>query len=317
MTLKVIFAGTPEFAKGILSQMIHSSFQPMAVYTQPDRPSGRGQSMKASPVKELALLHQIPVFQPVNFRDEFERQRLRDFHADIMVVTAYGLLLPKSVLEIFPYGAINIHPSLLPRWRGATPIQSALLAGDEQTGVTIMQMIAKMDAGPILLKKSTAIEKHETSGQLHQRLMNLGGEALLTVLNSIPSPGLQPLPQDEALSTHTYKIQKSDAQINWQNPAIKIEQMIRAFNPWPVAFTYFGGKDLRIFKADAFAKETSLAPGALVEIHKDYLHVATGSGLLRIWQVQLPGKQPISAADFINSQRKNLILGKTLFEEKR
>lgn len=309
--LKIIFAGTPDYAAGILSMLLQAHQQVVAVYTQPDRPAGRGQLTKASPVKALALAHQIPCFQPVKW-DEFEQQRVKDFNADVMVVTAYGMLLPKTILEIFPYGAINVHPSLLPRWRGATPIQSAILAGDAATGVSIMQMTPKMDAGPVLLQKTITIQPGETSGQLHDRLMTLGGEALLEIL-TIPPSAWQSKSQDETLLTYSKKIQKSDARINWQFSARQISQMIRAFNPWPVAVTDFKGDDLRIWQGEPLPERSTAPPGLLVAIHKDHFDVATGEGVLQVWKVQFPGKQPAWVKDFINAQGKYLIPGVTCF----
>jgi methionyl-tRNA formyltransferase len=313
--IRVVFAGTPEYAEGILQRLLDSTYPVVAVYTQPDRPSGRGQQMKAPPVKALALQRQIPVDQPENFQDETVLQTLRDLQADIMVVTAYGLILPKSVLAIFPHGAINIHPSLLPRWRGATPIQSALLAGDEHTGVTIMQMTAKMDAGPILYQDSLHIQQDENSQQLHQRLMALGSEALIKTLDLIALEKLHPILQDDTAATYTHKIRKEDAKMDWRNPASKLAQMVRAFNPSPVAFTGFQGNILRIWQADSIPDESVFPPGTLLEVHKNYLAVATGSGILRLKTLQLPGKQPISAANFINAQAKNLVPGKTRFDK--
>ncbi len=310
-SLKIIFAGTPEYAAGILSTLLQAHQQVVAVYTQPDRPAGRGQLPKASLVKTLALAHQIPCFQPAKW-DESEQQRLKDFDADIMVVTAYGMLLPKTILDMFPYGALNVHPSLLPRWRGATPIQSAILAQDTETGVSIMQMTPKMDAGPVLFQETVAIQSGETSGQLHDRLMKLGGAALLKVLTVSPT-AWQPKSQDETLVTYSKKIQKNNAHIDWRLSARQIAAIISAFNPWPVAFTDFKDNDLRIWQGTSLAEITQSPPGTLVAIHKDHLDIATGAGVLQIWQIQLPGKKPTSAKDFINAQRKDLIPGVTQF----
>lgn len=314
MVLKIIFCGTPEFAVPGLQALIHSPHEILAVYTQPDRPAGRGQQLTATPVKTLALAHHIPVYQPENLREVSEQQTLRDFAPDLMVVVAYGLLLPKNVLAIPRLGAINIHPSLLPRWRGATPIQSVILAGDECTGVSIIQLTSRMDAGPILYQVAYPLTQQETSGQLHDQLATLGAQALLTTLNLLTDNGWQGQPQDEQHATYTQKIAKSDAQIHWQKPAVELARAVRAYHPWPVAFTYFQDKILRIWQAQALPGNSKMTPGTVVNIENSGLDIVTGNGLLRLQEVQLPGGRPIAVRDFIHGQQRNLQKGVTCFK---
>ncbi len=314
MALKIIFCGTPEFAAPSLEALLNSRHQVIAVYTQPDRPAGRGQRLTASPVKQLALNHHLPVYQPESLRDMPEQQKLRDLQADLMVVVAYGLLLPKAVLEIPRYGAVNVHPSLLPRWRGSTPIQSTILTGDEITGVSIIQLTPRMDAGPILLQTPYPLNGKETSGQLHDVLAAQGAQTLLTSLELLAANTLRGISQDEQLATYTRKISKNDAQIDWRLPAAELERSVRAYHPWPVAFTHHEGKILRIWQAEARPDNPQWPPGTVAGIEKAGVDIATGEGCLRLLQVQWPGGKPVSVADFIRGQAQHWRAGITRLE---
>ncbi len=317
MKLKIVFCGTPEFAVPSLQALLNSRHQLTAVYTQPDRPAGRGQRLTASPIKELALANQLAIYQPETLKNPVEVQQLQNLAPDLLVVVAYGLLLPKSVLAIPRYGAINVHPSLLPRWRGSTPIQSAILAGDTSTGVSIIQLTPRMDAGPILFQTHYPLNFQETSGQLHDALAEQGAQALLATLDLLTVQGWQGTPQDENQATYTQKISKSDAQIDWQRPADELARMIRAYNPWPVTFTHFQENILRIWEAVALpaTEEKGYPPGNLVKADPAGIDIATGKGLLRLLTVQLAGGRSISVADFIRGHRQHLQVGITHFRE--
>jgi methionyl-tRNA formyltransferase len=298
--MRIVFAGTPAFAVPSLEALLASDYQVVAVYTQPDRPAGRGQRLKPCPIKEVALSHGLYVLQPTTLRTEQAIEEFSRLKPDLLVVVAYGLILPKSLLEIPPLGAINVHASLLPRWRGAAPIQRAILAGDRETGVTIMQMVEQLDAGPMLLQRSVPILPDETAGDLADRLARLGAEALLEALAAIDAGTLEPKPQDESQVTYAGKIAKEEARIDWSQPAWQLERMVRAFNPWPVAFTHFGDTLLRIWCAEAVDRPSQAAPGTIVSAKKN-LEVATGDGCLRLLKVQLAGGRPMAAKDFLNA----------------
>lgn len=300
--MKIVFAGTPHFAVPSLEALIASGQQVAAVYTQPDRPAGRGRKLQFSPVKRVALDHRIPVYQPHTLRNnEEELERLASLAPDLLVVAAYGLILPADLLQIPLLGAFNVHASLLPRWRGAAPIQRAILAGDRETGVTIMQVVEKLDAGPMLLKKSTAIGPRETAGELLERVAELGAQALLETLSLLASDSITPEPQDESQVSYAEKVRKEEARLDWTLPAVQLERQVRAFNPWPVAFTQWQGRVLRIWRAELAAESSSAEPGTVVNA-KRQLEVATGSGLLRLLELQLPGAKRLSAQDFLNAQ---------------
>lgn len=305
MALKVIFAGTPEFAARHLKALIDSQHhQVVAVYSQPDRPAGRGRKLTASPVKAVALEAGLPVYQPTSFKEPGALEQLAALEADIMVVVAYGLLLPQSVLDTPRLGCINVHASLLPRWRGAAPIHRALLAGDERTGVTIMQMDKGLDTGDMLLKAECTIEQSDTSASLHDKLIELGCPALVEALNGLEVGTLKPERQDDALATYAHKLVKTEGEIDWQQSATAIHRQIRGLTPWPGAYTEWQGQTVRIHQAKALAATSPKTPGSLVALKPEGIEVATGDGLLSIEQLQLPGKKAMPAADVLNARRQ-------------
>lgn len=296
--LKIIFAGTPDFAAVALAGLIDSKHEVVAVYTQPDRPAGRGRKLKPGPVKKLALDHNIPVEQPTSLKSTEEHDKLASWQADIMVVAAYGLLLPEAVLAIPPLGCLNIHASLLPRWRGAAPIQRAILAGDEETGITIMQMDKGLDTGAMLLKKSCPITEDDNAQILHDRLAILGNEAILESLTNLA--GLKPEQQAADQATYAKKLDKSEAVIDWSRSAIELDRQVRAFNPWPVAQTRLDDKIIRVWQAAPLSVESDQAPGTIVQSNKKGFDIVCGKGQLRLLVAQLPGGKPLSAADLLN-----------------
>lgn len=298
--LRIIYAGTPDFAVPALQELIKSSHQVIAVYTQPDRPAGRGRKLKYGPTKEIAIDENIEVQQPLSFKDTESKETFAKYQCDVMIVAAYGLILPQDILDIPKYGCLNIHGSLLPKWRGAAPIHRAIQEGDTQTGVTIMQMAAGLDTGDMLFKKSCPITSEDTSQTIHDRLANDGASALLDVLESIHN--LKPEIQDDKLACYAQKLNKSEAKIDWYKSAIEIDRTIRAFNPWPVAFTLFDEKPLRIFMSKVLDKTTDKTPGMVIAETKNGIEVATGEGVLTFSRLQLPGKKAINTSDFLNGR---------------
>ena len=302
--MKIIFAGTPEFAVPSLQTLLDSNHEVCAIYTQPDRPAGRGQQLHISPVKALALTHSIPVFQPLSFKTDEDLEQLLSFNADLMVVVAYGMILTQAALGAPKLGCINVHGSLLPRWRGAAPIQRALIAGDAKTGVTIMQIVRKLDAGDMLHKEEYTIANNDTASMLHDTLATLGAIGLAKVLTQIDSGVIQAEPQDESLVTYAEKLTKSEAVIDWQQSAHEIALKVRGLNAWPVAQTHYQDKVLRIW--DSVALETSaqepstLSPGTVCCANKT-MDVVTGKGILRLLEIQLPGGKRMNTQAFLNA----------------
>jgi methionyl-tRNA formyltransferase len=294
--VRIIFAGTPEFAVPSLQMLLASKHEVCAVYTQPDRPAGRGRKMQPSPVKELALSAGIPVFQPLSLKPEGDLQQLRDLNPDLMIVVAYGMILPQAALDIPKLGCLNVHGSLLPRWRGAAPIQRAVMVGDEKTGVTIMRIIHKLDAGDMLHKEECTINAHDTSGDLYEKLAALGALGLGKVLAQVESGTDKAEVQDETLVTYAEKLSKSEAELDWTQSAEQLDGIVRGLNPWPVAQTLYNGQVLRIWQAEALASDIKADPGTAICTNKT-LDVVTGDGLLRLHEVQLPGgkRMPIQA----------------------
>ncbi len=302
MALKIIFAGTPEFAAVALRQLLASDHRVVAVYTQPDRPAGRGRHLTASAVKTVALAAQIPVYQPLKLKQApAEWAQLQALEADLMVVAAYGLILPPEVLAIPRYGCLNIHASLLPRWRGAAPIQRAILAGDTETGVTMMQMDAGLDTGAMLLRGSLPIQAGESAAELHDRLAQLGGELLLETLTQLEQGQLQPEPQHEPDATYAAKLSKAEADLDWSQPATQLARQVAALNNWPVAQSRWQGEVVRIWRAEPLELNHHAAVGQILTADRHGITVACGSGGLRITELQLPGRKPVAAADFIRS----------------
>lgn len=307
--LKIIFAGTPEFAAQSFSALLQSHHQIIAVYTQPDRPAGRGQKLTASPVKALALAHHLPIFQPQTLRDDGVQAELQRLAADVMVVAAYGLILPLSILAAPRLGCLNIHASLLPRWRGAAPIQRAILTGDKKTGITIMQMDAGLDTGAMLYQQACDILPTDTSQTLQDKLAQLGSESILTVLDLLETGQLKPEVQDDSAKKYAEKIQKSEARIDWSVSAAEIQRKIRAFNPWPVAYAYWGDEVVRIWAAEVID-----VGGNRPQQGGDTIDVAAGDGnILRIQQLQFPGGRVLSAKEVLNARRDEFRAGKKVF----
>lgn len=310
--LKVVFAGTPEFGLPCLEAIQASKHHLLAVYTQPDRPAGRGRKLQASPIKQWALTQELPVYQPLNFKAEEDRETLAALKPDVVVVIAYGLLLPQSVLDIPKYACINVHASLLPRWRGASPIQQAILHGDPQSGVTIMQMDAGLDTGNMLNRASCEIGKHDSAGDLHDQLAKISAAPLIETLDQIEKYLAEGQKQDDAQATYAPKISKAQAKIDWQKPAIEIDRQIRAFSPWPIAYTEVDGTTLRIHQAKVLMTESNHPAGTIIDIQRNHLVVATTKQALAIEKLQFPGSKVITVSDWINAGQPHLTLNMIL-----
>jgi len=315
--LKIIFAGTPEFASQALAALLKTDHQVIAVYTQPDRPAGRGRKLTPSPVKQLAEQQHIAVYQPDSFMDNADVAHFQQLQADLMVVAAYGLLLPKKILEAPRLGCLNIHASLLPRWRGAAPIQRAILAGDKETGITIMQMDEGLDTGDMLLKKSCQIEHDDTAVSLHDRLTELGAESIVEALHQLDSLTAEKQNNDKA--TYAKKLHKEEAFIDWSESVESIERKIRAFNSWPVAQTKINDQTLRIWQAEVFQSAKSINrneitnnPGTIIATEKSGIDIACGQGVLRILKIQPAGSKPMDISSFLNGRADLLKVGSRL-----
>lgn len=295
--MKLIFAGTPEFAVPALEALIRAGHELVLVLTQPDRPAGRGMKLTPSPVKIAALAHGIPVFQPLTLKAAEAQARIAQAEADAMIVAAYGLIIPQAVLQMPRYGCYNIHASLLPRWRGAAPIQRAILAGDSETGVTIMEVVPALDAGAMILKGRVPITARDTAQSLHDTLAHMGAELMVQALAKLATQGrLDAEPQDEALVTYAAKLAKAEAVIDWHKGAEELSRQVRAFNPFPVVQAMLSGKPCRIWMAEA--QPGVAAPGMVVEL-RDGIMVGCGKGLLRIEELQMPGGKRMAAKDFV------------------
>ena len=292
--MKLIFAGTPEFAAVALRAIINAGHEVVLVLTQPDRPSGRGMKLRYSAVKEVALAAGIEVFQPQTLREHDAQERLRSFAADAMIVAAYGLILPQAVLDMPRWGCLNIHASLLPRWRGPAPLHRAILAGDGTTGVCIMQMEAGLDTGPVLLAESLPIVSDDTTGALHDKLAELGAQMIVKALHQLP---LKPNPQPGTDACYAVKIEKSEAALDWRLPAAQLDRKIRAFNPFPGAFADLDGFAIKIWRADQMT--ICGTPGQIVSIDTDGIVVACGEGSLRLTELQKPGGKRLPVAQFL------------------
>ncbi len=302
-TLNIVFGGTPEFAVPALEALLAAGHRIAAVYTQPDRPAGRGQRLAASPVKEAALQHELLVEQPASLRDPAATARLAGFKPDVMVVVAYGLILPVAILTVPRLGCVNIHGSLLPRWRGAAPIHRALLAGDSLTGVSIMCMDAGLDTGPVLSMHETPIGAREAATTLHDRLATLGAETLVTTLAKYAAGELSPQAQPATGISYAHKIRKEEALLDWQRSAVELDAQVRAFNAWPVAETRWRAQQLRIWEAMPVSIDAQAAPGTVLNADANGIVVATGAGALRLLRVQLAGRKQMSASEFLNAHR--------------
>ncbi len=308
--MRIVFAGTPEFAAQHLQALLDAGRQIVAVYTQPDRPAGRGQKLAPSPVKQLALQHGISVYQPQTLRDPAAQTELAALTPDLMVVVAYGLILPQVVLDTPRLGCINSHASLLPRCRGAAPIQRAIEAGDASSGVTVMQMEAGLDTGPMLLKVTTTITAEDTGGSLHDRLATLGSQAVVEAVTKLAAGELRGEVQDDSLATYAHKLNKDEARLDWSRPAVELERLVRAFNPWPICHSTLNGEALKVHAAQL--GEGQGAPGSVLAADRSGLTVACGEGALRLTRLQLPGGKPLSFADLYNSRREQFAPGLVL-----
>lgn len=297
--MNVIFMGTPDFAVGTLKSLINSAHQVKAVVTQPDKPKGRGKAMQATPVKEVAKEAGIPVLQPKRVREREVIEKLEKIEADVIVVVAFGQIIPKEILTMKRYGCINVHASLLPKYRGAAPIQWAVIDGEKESGVTTMQMDEGLDTGDMLLKEAVRLEKEETGGSLFEKLSHTGAELLLKTLAGLEAGTIVPQKQGDSPTAYAKMLKKDMGRIDWEKSAAEIERLVRGLNPWPSAYTYLGGKTLKIWKADVIPENKGIQPGMVAVTAKDGLHIQTGDGVLVIRELQLEGKKRMEAAAFL------------------
>ncbi|PQJ44751.1 methionyl-tRNA formyltransferase [Vibrio campbellii] len=311
-SLRIVFAGTPDFAARHLAALLSSEHEVIAVYTQPDRPAGRGKKLTASPVKTIALEHDIPVYQPENFKSDEAKQELADLNADIMVVVAYGLLLPQVVLDTPKLGCINVHGSILPRWRGAAPIQRSIWAGDAETGVTIMQMDIGLDTGDMLKIATLPIEACDTSASMYEKLAGLGPDALIDCLADIAAGTAEPVKQDDELANYAKKLSKEEARIDWNDDAAHIERCVRAFNPWPMSHFEAAENSIKVWQSRVEEQTSDKPAGTILQADKTGIYVVTGNGVLVLEQLQVSGKKAMSVQDILNSRASWFEVGSQL-----
>ena len=297
--MKIVYMGTPDFAVAPLEAIIQAGHEVTAVVTQPDKQKGRGKEVQMTPVKECAIKHNIPVFQPVKIKEAEAVKQLSQYEADIFVVAAFGQFLSEEILNMPKFGCVNIHASLLPKYRGAAPIQRVILDGEKETGVTIMQMAKGIDTGDMFLKKVVPIDPKETGESLHDKLMAAGAKLIVEALPKIESGELIPEKQDDSLACHAEKLTKSMGLIDWEKDAAMIERWVRGLNSWPSAYTYFKGKTLKIWEADVIEGKADKAPGTVIKVEKEFFDVAAGKGILRMKSVQLEGKKRMDVKDFL------------------
>lgn len=300
--LNIIYAGTPEFAVPALRSLVQSNYRVIAVYTQPDRPAGRGRRLQPSPVKQAAIELELPVYQPESFKQSSDITEFRNLQADLMVVAAYGLILPIDILNAPALGCINIHASLLPRWRGAAPIQRAILAGDTVSGITIMQMAEGLDTGDMLARQVISINPDWNAGDLHDELMNTGAQLLMPTIDRLVNGELVPEVQDETKVTYAEKLVKSEAEIDWSKDADRLQREVRAFAPWPVSFTQFKDQPVRIWSAKSLERASSQPSGQIIEHNKSGILVSCGKGILQVTELQFAGKNRCSAAQLLGGR---------------
>jgi methionyl-tRNA formyltransferase len=313
--LNIIFAGTPDFAAKHLQALIDAEFNVVAVYSQPDRPAGRGKKLTASAVKEVALANDIPVFQPDNFKQPESIEQLASLNADLMIVVAYGLLLPKAVLTTPRLGCLNVHGSLLPRWRGAAPFQRAIWAGDKETGVTIMQMDEGLDTGDMLKKVTCPIDANETSASLYAKVARQAPSVLIETINQLQAGELSAEKQDENTATYAKKLSKHEALINWQDSAEFIDRCIRAFNPWPISYFEWAGQVIKVHQATVMSVTSAKPAGTILNVDKNGIQVATGDGVINLEVIQLAGKKAMPVNDVLNSRRELFTVSSNLLEQ--
>lgn len=297
--MKIVYMGTPDFAVAPLEALIGAGHQVMAVVTQPDKQKGRGKEVQMTPVKECALKHNIPVFQPVKIREKEAVDKLREYPADIFVIAAFGQILSEEILKIPPLGCVNIHASLLPAYRGAAPIQWAILNGEKETGVTIMQMEKGLDTGDMLLKRAIPIEPKETGESLHDKLMKIGAELIVEALPLMEAGKILPEKQEDSKSSYASRLNKEMGRIDWNKDAGELERLVRGLNSWPSAYTFYRGKTLKIWEADVREGQSGKQPGEITQVGKDFVDVSCGKDTLRIYSLQLEGKKRMAVKDFL------------------
>ena len=310
--LNIIFAGTPDFAAKHLKALIDSNHNVIAVFSQPDRPAGRGNKLTASPVKQLAIENNLPIYQPATLKTVENQHIIANLNADIMIVVAYGLILPQAVLDMPKLGCLNVHGSLLPKWRGAAPIQRACWAGDSETGITIMQMDAGLDTGDMLYKLACPIEPSDTSATLYEKLAKLGPQALLETLTLINQGKIKPEKQQQSQATYAEKLSKQEAKLDWNLSAIQLERCVRAFNPWPVSYFEVNGEPIKVWQAQVMATQHNQPVGTILQADKKGICIATSDGSLNMTILQPAGKKPMSAQDLLNSRKSWFEVGKIL-----